>query len=255
MKILLITDIHYGRDAKYPKLGGENYINSFGSHFESYVSKIKSAISDHDLIVNLGDSINEIDNEQDIINYKKVMEFLGQSKPVVYVIGNHDLNCLSREQIAKIIDEPKLYYSFDLQDYHHIILDGTRDSRDTLHRIDSEQLNWLKNDLAKTNLPTIIYCHYPIDNQDVSDNYYFSSRPERAFISNKQQVREVLESSNKVIGVFNGHLHFSHEETINGIRYITIPSFSENDTDHKPLTEYCSVLLENKALNIKIIKI
>lgn len=261
MKIFLISDIHYGSNSNYAKHNSDEnklsneYVNSFGSRFESFVPEINSLVLDYDLIINLGDLINEESIGQDMIRYKKAMEFFGKSKPVKHVAGNHDLNCLSREQLASIIGISKLYYSFDFDSYHHIVLDGTRDSRPEPHRIDAEQLEWLKNDLLRTNLQTLVYCHYPLDEQSVSHNYYFKDKPERAFISNRAEVRNLLEKSSKVLAVFNGHLHFEHQEYINGIKYITVPSFSENNGNHVPKAEYMRLVLENNQINSEIVKI
>ncbi len=252
MKILIITDIHYGEDTSYSKLRGNNYTSSFGSQFENFLPQIRSLIALHDLVIDLGDLIHETDTESDLIQYRKVMGLLGTEKPIKHVFGNHDVRTLSKDQLIEIIDEEKAYYSFDLESYHHIVLDSFRNSRKDLCRIDQEQLDWLKEDLNKTFLPTLVYCHYPLDNQSVSDNYYFREKPERAFIENKKEVRSVFESSGKVLAVFNGHLHFFNEESINGIRYITVPAFTENDGTHKPKAECLSVILEGKNMEITI---
>jgi len=255
MKIFLITDIHYGSNSNYAKHGSGEYINSFGSTFDSFIPKIKCLVSDHDLIINLGDLINEENVKEDTLRYKKAIEVFAGHKTVMHVAGNHDLNCLSREQLASIIGIPKLYYSFDFGGYHHVVLDGTRDSRPELYRIDKEQLEWLKNDLLSTHFLTLVYCHYPLDEQSMTDNYYFKDKPERAFVSNRKEVRAIFEESKKVMSVFNGHLHFEHQENINGIKYITVPSFSENDGNNKPKAEYMSVIINNNQIDIKLNKI
>lgn len=252
MKILIISDIHYGENTDYPDCGGENYVNQFGSQFENFLPKIHSLISNHDLVINLGDLIHETDTESDLIQYKKTMELFGKEKPVKHVFGNHDVRTLSREQLSEIIGEERPYYSFDLGEYHHVILDSFRNNRKELCRIDEEQLSWLRNDLDKTNLSTIVYCHYLLDNQSIDDNLYFKEKQDRVFINNKKEVRSIFESSNKVIAVFGGHLHFFHEEKINNILYVTVPAFTENDGNHKPKAECLSVKIDNSDIKISI---
>lgn len=253
MKILVITDIHYGEDTNYPELVDKDYISSFGSQFEKYLPKIKTLVREQDLTINLGDLINETNTESDLIQYKKVVEFFGKEKPVKYALGNHELRTLSREQLVKIIGEKKPYYSFDLNNYHHIVLDGFRDFEEDIYKIDKEQLAWLKKDLKNTNLLSLIYCHYVFDDQPLDSNYYFN-KPHRVFIENKEEVRRIFEDSKKVIGVFSGHLHFFHQEIINGIKYITAPAFSENDGNHKAKAECLSINLEGKEVAVKVVK-
>jgi 3',5'-cyclic AMP phosphodiesterase CpdA len=255
MKILLITDIHYGEDTNYPKHGGDEYINSFGSLFEKFLPQIRPLISEHDLVVNLGDLIHESTAELDVAQYKKAMALFGTEKPVKHVAGNHDLNTLSRDQLAEILGVPKLYYSFDLGGYHHIVLSGLRDSKKEPHRIDPEQLDWLKGDLQKADAPTLVYCHYPLDEQDLDSNYYFREQPDKGRISNREEVRSIFESSGRVIAVFNGHLHFHNQESINDIAYVTVPAFTENNGEHEPKAECVSVSLKDKNVESRLIRL
>ncbi len=255
MKILLITDIHYGENTNYPKIGGEEYINSFGSVFESFLPHLKEAIASHDLVINLGDLIHETTTEEDISAYKKALALLGNEVPVKNVIGNHDLNTLARGQLSEMIGEKKIYYSFDFQGYHHVVLDGFRETKGDPHRIESEQLEWLKSDLQATSLSTIVYCHYPLDDQNLDSNYYFSQRPDRALILNREEVRSILEASGKVLCVFNGHTHFFNHEIINGIAYTTVPSFTENDGEHAPRAQCLSVSFNGHEFTTELLTI
>jgi len=255
MKILIITDIHYGENTNYPKLIDKDYVNSFGSQFEKYLPKIKALIKEHDLTINLGDLIKETNTESNLIQYKKAIEFFGKEKPIKHVIGNHELRTLSRNQITEIIGENKPYYSFDLNNYHHIILDSFGNSIEEQVKIYKEQLDWLQKDLKNTNLLTLIYCHYTLDNQSIDSNYYFKGKPQKVFIENKEEVRKVFEDSEKVIAVFGGHLHFFHQESINGIKYITAPAFTENDGNNRPKAECLSIGLEGREIITTVIKI
>jgi predicted MPP superfamily phosphohydrolase len=116
MKILLITDIHYGEDTNTPHIGGEKYINSFGSQFEKFLLGIKKLVAEHDLVINLGDLIRNLNNEQDFTRYKKAMKLLDMGKPVGHVMGNHDFSFIPRSRLAEFIGRDKSYYSFDLVD-------------------------------------------------------------------------------------------------------------------------------------------
>ncbi len=255
MKILIITDIHYGEDTNYPHHGGSEYVNCFGSEFESYVPKLQNMIREHDLVINLGDLIHETNTPEDAVEYKKAIGFLQAGKPLKSVAGNHDRNTFSQQEFAELIGEKKLYYSFDLGGYHHVILEGFREARNQPYYILPDQVAWFTKDLEDAAFPTLIYCHYPLDEQDFSSNYYFKGRENMAIISNQKEVRELLESSHKVLAVFSGHTHIYNKNMVNGIPYITVPSFTENDGNRKPKAECLSVTLEKNEVEFKIFKI
>lgn len=255
MKILFISDIHYGQNANYPKHGGESYTNSFGAGFDNFLPQVKDLSAAHDLVVNLGDIIQEVDVDEDVVKFTKIENLLSGDTSLIHVAGNHDLNLLSRAKLSELFHKPKLYYSFDEGGFHHVVLDGTRDSRDELHRIDSDQIRWLKNDLLSNSLPTLVYCHYPADNQDMSKNYYFRERPEKAFIKNKEELHSIFEESGNAVAYFNGHLHFFNQMNIKGIEYVTAPSFSENNGEGKPKAECLSVTAENNNLSVEVVNL
>ncbi len=255
MKILIISDIHYGKDTNYPQLVSKDYISSFGSQFEKYLPKFQALITEHDLVIDLGDLISEENPDVDVALYKKIVSLFGNSKPVKFVLGNHEVRNVTKDPLLQVIGEEKAYYSFDIGGYHHIILDSFRNSRQEPCRIDSEQINWLKNDLEKTTFSSIVYCHYVLDDQSIENNYYFKNKPDRAFIQNKEEVRKIFEDSKKVVAVFSGHLHFYNQEKINNILYTTTPAFTENDGSGKPKADCLSVILNDNKADVSIINL
>lgn len=255
MKILLITDIHHGSNTNYKHLKGEEYVNLFGEEFEGASLKLIDQMNHCDLVINLGDLIHDEEKEKDIATYSEGVSFFATMTRVEHVIGNHDLRNLNMEDLSKIVKRDKEYFSFDHEEYHHLILGGTKKEPRGPHYIDEDQLQWLENDLKNTNLQTIVYCHFPLDNQDFSENYYFKGRPEGGSISNRGFIRQILEKSTKVIAVFNGHTHFFHEETIKNIIYTTIPSFSENNGKDRPNHKFAVVEVENTIIKTNIVSL
>lgn len=242
MKILFLSDIHSGKDTNYPDVGGAEYVNTYGSQFPKLFSKLSDEMGKVDLVVNLGDAIADESAEKDAQTYKDfIQSFASSPVPVKHVIGNHDARWLTREQLCEIADQPKNYFSFDLGEYHHIILDARFDGYP--FTMGSEQLVWLKEDLAATRLPTIAYLHYPADEQDMSKNYYFKGQNDRVFVKEKIELRNIFEESKKVCLVMSGHTHFFQESTINGIRYVTAPSFTENDGIGNPCGAFMVISL------------
>ena len=252
MKIFLITDIHYGENTNYPKHGGLEYINQFGELFKNFFPHLREEMEACDLVMNLGDFIHDESTEKDIETFKSALSFFLLKTPVRHVFGNHDAKNISREQWSQLVGEENSYYSFDLGGYHHIVLDGNRtEPRGPLY-IPEEQLKWLEGDLDKTSLTTVVYSHFPMDNQSMDSNYYFKDKPENASLGNKYFVRRILEKSGKVVAVFSGHTHFYNEQSLGGITYWTVPSFSENDGNNQPNGKYAIVTLTGNQARIEI---
>jgi hypothetical protein len=100
-----------------------------------------------------------------------------------------------------------------------------------------------------------VYCHYPLDEQSLENNYYFKGKPHKAFIENREEIRKIFESSKKVLAVFSGHLHFYSQTSINQIKYVTVPAFTENNGQQEPQAECLSVDLKEKEISLKIEKV
>lgn len=249
MKILLLTDIHSWSDTNYPNKKWSNYINSFWAKLESSISLLKEISTSVDLVINLWDFIHEESLLKDTEQYNKSKSLLESLwKPVFHVSGNHDLVYMTRDILSEIWWTDKLYYFKDFGWYRHIILDGNRDGNmngviqySQKYRFDASQINWLQQVLMKSTLPCIVYSHFPIDNQDVSDNYYWSHSQnphERAFPIWYLEVRKILEESKKVLAVFNGHTHFRHQMKIGDILYVNVGAFAENNGEWRATGEY-----------------
>ena len=98
--------------------------------------------------------------------------------PTYHVLGNHDLDSISKEQFLKQVDNTNIdsnrsYYSFDSNGLHHIVLDANyrTDGADyergnfdwTDANIHPKELDWLKQDLTSTPRPVILFIHQLLD--------------------------------------------------------------------------------------------
>lgn len=142
-----------------------------------------------------------------------------------HVIGNHDTDGgFTHDQVVDFWNSKGKYYSFDLNAYHFVILNGNeRPPNDTSkaypRSINRDQYNWLEQDLQATKLPVIIFCHQGIDN-DLDG------------INEGNLIRILFERINKQAGfqkvkaVFSGHHHEDYLNVYNGINYVQVNSIS-----------------------------
>ncbi len=135
-------------------------------------------------------------------------------RPSYHVIGNHDLDMCSHEQMMAFyggIDSP--YYSFDCGGCHFAVLDPNYVYADgryipydngiyfdysyekvkRLPYLPAEQIEWLRRDLADTPYPTVVFSH---------------QRLCPGGLCNADALAPVLAGApNRVILAANGHLH------------------------------------------------
>ncbi|MCG8306807.1 MAG: metallophosphoesterase [Cytophagales bacterium] len=144
--------------------------------------------------------------------------------PAYHILGNHDTDGgFTRKQTMDFWGMKKRYYAFDMHGFHFVILDGNDPNPKPWsgynRYIGEEQQEWLRRDLAKTNLHTFVFSHQTLENEDGG-------------VANFDRIRKILEEANhqaggtKVVAGFSGHHHTDYMTDINGIYYIQINSAS-----------------------------
>jgi predicted phosphodiesterase len=217
----LMTDLHY---ADKQPAGTRHYRESLDKIAEA-AERFEAAKPA--FIVELGDLIDaapEVDVE---LGYLKRInrEFSAIGKDRHYVLGNHCVDTLKKEEFLGEVEREKSYYSFDRGGFHFVILDscfrgdgepyGRRNFHWTDPNIPAAELEWLAADLGKNEKPVIVFAHQRLD---VGDNHAVKNAP---------KVREILEKSGRVRAVFQGHSHKNDLREINGIRYCTLVAMVE----------------------------
>jgi len=214
----LLTDTHYG-PAPYGDRDCPGALDRLRVALEAFAS---AGIS---LVVNLGDAIDNAPTVgEELTLCAEVREacaaFPGQ---VRHVIGNHDVQMLSKEEfLAAMGCPPEPYYSFDAGGVHCAVLDGNchQDGADfrrgdfcwDVAWISEEQLRWLADDLARAaGRPTLVFCHECLD--DAADDPHV--------VRNAAAVRRLLQDAG-VRAVFQGHYHPGRRRTVDGIPYVTL---------------------------------
>ncbi len=94
--------------------------------------------------------------------------------PRYHVLGNHDMDGATKQEVAALWSMRKPYYSFDHGAYHFVVLDRQNIKAGnayipysksnyyyftTVDHADPEQLEWLKADLMSATRPTVVFMH------------------------------------------------------------------------------------------------
>ena len=221
VRLGLITDMHY---ADKPTAGSRHYRETLSKLSEAakHFHKVKT-----EFVVELGDFIDAADSVAVEMGYLKRInkEFSALPGKKHYVLGNHCVYTLTKEEFLSSVGQKKSYYSFDSGGFHFVILDacyrkdgkpyGRKNFQWTDPNIPAKQVEWLKGDLSTAKGKTIVFVHQRLD---VAGAYG---------IKNAGEVRKVLEDSKKVVAVFQGHSHENSLKTIAGIHYCVLAAMIE----------------------------
>jgi 3',5'-cyclic AMP phosphodiesterase CpdA len=190
-----------------------------------------------DLVVNLGDDIEDESLELDRARYLECQSILrGCDAELVNVAGNHDTIHLPSAELLAAWQRPageELYRSFDRGGFHFVVL-HTREQKDHDVSLGEAQLAWIAADLEAHAGPTVVLMHHSAADQDLRGNRWFEGLPHICLVRERRKLRALFEQHGDVRAVFNGHLHWNHLDVIAGLPYVTVQSLIENLDDDAP---------------------
>lgn len=249
-----VTDLHFGPAAYH-----DGKLRKLTHHAADLTRGVVRAMNDEvrpDLLVNLGDDIEDESREADLARYTECQDILRSAKTeLINVAGNHDTINLGKDELNRVWrrDGP-LFYSLDRGGFHLVVL-HTLERKDVEVRIPQAQLEWLEADLARTELPTVVLMHHSASEQDLEDSFWFRGLAHLARVKERAELRRILEASGKVRAVFNGHVHRNHFDVIRGIPYVTVQSLIENldeDAPGRPAATYAVATITQARITIRV---
>lgn len=221
IKVGLMTDLHY---ADKPPTKTRFYREALAKLDEAVEVMNREQPA---LVVELGDFIDQADSVDKEIEWLQTMEshFAKLSMPRHYVLGNHCVGTLTKEEFAANTKASGGHESFEAGSVTFLILDscfrsdGTPYSRKNFDwkdaNIPADQLAWLESELNKARGPVVVFAHQRLD----ADKAHA--------VQNAPAVRSALEKSGKVLAVFQGHSHENDYQQIAGIHYTTLVAMVE----------------------------
>ena len=228
----IVTDLHYSRREPY----GTRY-------FPQTMEKLKEAIgvfneSNLDFVIELGDlkDQNNVPQRERTLTYLDEIEkeFQTFQGPVYHVLGNHDMDSISKEDFLQHTSnhgdaDKKIYYSFICNDIKFIVLDANHNLDGTPYDrgnfdwtkafIPKDQVLWLQEELKEKDKPVVIFIHQLLDR--------FSDIGKALCVSNADEIVPLLEANGNILAVFQGHHHAGHYSFRNNIHYWTMKGMIE----------------------------
>jgi len=224
LRIAVVTDIHHG-PTRHTKRGADAL--PLLKEFRTHVSA-----GNFDLVVDLGDRISNVDHDTDLqLEAEVISVFEEIDVPREHILGNHDLHYISAKENEEILKRPLVSHSIDVKGGHLVFWQQDLSGDFPESPIPSQpDLDWLRTDLAGTNLPAIIFTHVPLNSGAMAGNFYFQSNTSAATLQHTEEAREIIEAAGNVVLCIAGHVHWNDSSTIDGIRYLTLQSLTESYT-------------------------
>lgn len=248
LKIGVVTDIHNGPDID----------TRIGSAAIPMLDRFVAAMRrfQPDVIVDLGDRINDVSVEQDRARIQAVRDRLASvGGPVLFLYGNHDLINVKPEEQRRLLGKKEDYESIDVKGFHLILLNSQDPTFGGVGgTISTTQLKWLEEDLCDSHGPILVFCHHPLNEQDFSGHWYFGDHPDYALAVNREEARSLLKRSGRVRAAFHGHMHWNHVTVNGGMAYVTVESLICNGlTGGPPAGCFAEVIAEEQgALRVDV---
>jgi alkaline phosphatase len=215
-----------------------------------------------DIVIQLGDFVNgAFVMGADLGDPARIVDILDSTEaiyaeldaPRYYVLGNHDMYDLSKEEFLAHTAATATYLSFDAGAYHFVILDAqyNKKGEDIGHagwvvqgNVPQPEIDWLKEDLASTDRPTIVCVHQRLE---IDKDLLSGGGPQ---VLHNKEVQKVMEDSGVVIAVFEGHDHTNAHTMINGIHYIEFDQLTD-EHDSRPSWAYVTLDPSSRTIAIK----
>ncbi|MCX6232056.1 MAG: metallophosphoesterase [Bacteroidetes bacterium] len=225
-RFVFMTDIHMTYDHN-AAAGLKQAIKTAESYKPDFI------VTGGDLIM---DALDQTYSRADSL-YRLYEKLTKKTKlPVYNCMGNHEIWGWARsasvdttnEEYGKGMFVKRLapaYYSVDLHGWHFIFLSSIqRDYKGVYFGgIDEKQMEWLRNDLIKTDVktPVVIVTHIPL--MTLQAQYFYGSMASNGpgdVITNAKDVLKLFNKHNLKL-VLQGHLHYYEKMEVNNISFIT----------------------------------
>ncbi len=247
----VVTDSHYAKKPVAAWTGSSR-------HYAHSTAKMRDAVelfnkSDLDFAIELGDlkdmgplsvksaagdKVNRSPNELRAEALGFLDEIEGEFKrfngPRYHVLGNHDMDCISKEDFLSHAEnhgaaKGKANYSFSVRGVKFVVLDGCFNPDGTPYRcgnfdwrkaiLTKDELEWFDAELASAKGPAIVFCHQLLDG--------FSRITPVICLSNWKDAVAVMERRGNVIASIQGHHHSGHYSFRKGTHYWTMKAMIE----------------------------
>ena len=182
VKFAVFTDLHY------------DHIHDGDERIEQFVAAVKD--QELDFIIQLGDFAYPIPENQKVIDKIKTL-----GVPFYGMLGNHDTDRYSREDVLRFLGLENSYYGFRMGNIKFIVLDTCYVNTEQLYPyVPEPELRWLERELDDDAQFYVLFSHHSMTND-------FANRG----VINRDEIQACIAAANqkdkKVLLYMSGHDH------------------------------------------------
>lgn len=226
-----ITDVHITKDREAPKGVAALFAHMFGQKDW----KPDLVLDTGDTVMNLAGKATGAQAAEQIALWKDAVKAC--PVPIRACLGNHDVwdgveptDAIPAEKkgfklMTEVLGMPAPYYSFDQNGWHFVSLNSVC-NWPKYGALTAEHFDWLKADLAKTKLPTLVLSHLPILSV-TSSAYGDTCRKSNDVVipgiwqhADCWAISEIFRKNPHVKLCLSGHMHTCDRVEYRGVWYI-----------------------------------
>ena len=256
IKILVFADVHYfAGDIANAVFNRKIKLVEYALPLLDELTRRSNEEYMPDICVNLGDIIQDTQNHDEDIEALKFMfsRLLHFNCPCYSVLGNHDLKMMdSTREVEELLGYEHSTYSLDIDGYHLVFL--TTEVRPELglarggcyktQYLSQSDIEWLRLDLAKNTLPTVVFTHFALAEDE--------SKPDEClFMKNREEVKKIIRGDKNILAVISGHQHDTKTIIEDGVPYYLLGSMTgSHEVFGRPDGVYFEIELQDGAITI-----
>ena len=246
LRVLIVTDIHHNPMDAPPKLCSQGL-----PLLERVIEE--SRCGDYDLLIDLGDRIDERNPSDDIALARQVSQAFSRAGCTrAHLMGNHDSYFLGQAEWSQILNAPVASRFIEVKGCRLIFF--CPDVNNQRGRFDyslaPHEIKWLR-DALQTELRTVVFSHVPLLAGPLFGNFYFEGKRGRAEYLNASEARSLLSASHAVLAIA-GHVHWNSWHSVDGVHYVTLHSLTESFTTHPSPSGAYTVLEIGEDISVEV---
>ena len=188
----------------------------------------------------IGDLIEDSSATQDREKLHSLKDFFEKwPSEVTYLLGNHDIETLSKSTIGEILGQESFYGTIEISGQPFVYLDSTKIDIGARGAIGVEQQNWLQESIPEN---AIVLSHHPLGRFDITGNAWFQEYPERAYLWDRKEVLDILTDTAKA--TVSGHIHQAETIDRRGLTHYSVNAVSKETPDNPVSGNYALYPIE-----------
>jgi Icc protein len=244
LRIGILSDVHYGSDSAYQK----------GSKAPELLSGFLAAMDvfQPHLVVDLGDRINNIDAQRDLVHLGALVKTLGALPCALrYVLGNHDLVHLSARATEEFLGQQLMGFRIEQwQGFPLLFVNSeAQPQRSDYERLFKEL--GFDHDGKDRACPLIVFSHRPLLEVPLTDHKLFEAGRREHFPWGQELLSGLIDQGFSPI-CLNGHLHWNHLLAAGQVTQITLPSLVDRWQAGVPAGSFSTLRIRSGGIHLEV---